>query len=96
MNTSTAMKIFMITDCEWWIGADADSVRQAVKDDCGYSDEDLEDFSEVEADGLDNLKYTDCDEDERPIGEPRTFREQLAIEVEAGGEFPRLFAVEPW
>lgn len=96
MNTSPAMKLFMINDCEWWIGADADSVRQAVKEEYGYTDADLEDFSEVGDDGLDHLKYTDCDEDECPIGDPRTFRDQLAIETAAGGKFPRLFAAEPW
>lgn len=96
MNTSVTLKIFMVSDCEWWIGADADAVRQAVKDECGLTDEDLEDFCEISNDALDHLKYTDCDEDERPVGNPRTFREQIEVEAALGGRFPRLFAVEPW
>lgn len=88
------MKIFQIDDMEWWIGPDADSVRAAVQDETGMSDEDLEDFQEVSDEDLDRLKFTDTDEDEHPIGKPRTFREQLAIEAVAGGKFPRLFAAE--
>ncbi|UYK82274.1 hypothetical protein NG829_08290 [Xanthomonas sacchari] len=86
------MKIFRIDDCDWWIGPDAESVLAAVKDDTGMDDEDLEDFHEVSADDLDRLKFADTDEDERTVGEPRSFREQMAIEIAAGGNFPRLFA----
>ncbi len=35
---------------------------------------------------------SDDDDDERPTGEKRTFREQLAIEVAESGKFPRMFA----
>ncbi|MBB4126269.1 hypothetical protein GGR77_001559 [Xanthomonas translucens] len=88
------MKIFQIDDMEWWVGADAESVLAAVKEETGMDDEDLEDFQEVNEDDLDRLKFQDSDEEERPIGEPRTFREQLVIEVAAGGKFPRMFAAE--
>lgn len=90
------MKIFKIDDCEWWIGADAESVRAAVVDQYGYTDEDLEDFSELSDAELDTFKFVDTDEDERPISEPRTFREQMAIEVAQGGSFPRMFAAEEY
>ncbi|MCI2243237.1 hypothetical protein L3067_01260 [Xanthomonas sp. PPL568] len=86
------MKIFMIDDCDYWIGPDAASVLAAVKDETGMDGDDLEDFHELSAEDLDHLKYHDTDEDERTVGEPRTFREQLAIEIAEGGNFPRLFA----
>ncbi|MRG98826.1 hypothetical protein GIY21_00805 [Xanthomonas sontii] len=86
------MKIFRIDDCDWWIGPDAATVLAAVKDEYGSTDEDLQDFHELDDDQLDRLKFVDTDEDERTVGEPRTFREQLAIEVAEGGNFPRLFA----
>jgi len=41
---------------------------------------------------LDTIKITDCDEDERPTGEVRTFRQQMAKEIAEGGAFPRQFA----
>lgn len=95
MNDTRSPKIFEVCDCEWWIGLDAESVRQAVME-SGYAAEDLADIQELDDSDLERLKYTDCDEDERPIGAVRTFREQLAIEAAAGGELPRLFAAEQW
>ncbi|QNH21197.1 hypothetical protein HEP73_02109 [Xanthomonas sp. GW] len=86
------MKIFRIDDCDWWIGEDAESVLAAVKDETGMEAEDLEDFHEISDDDMDRLKFVDTDEGERTIGDPRTFRQQLAIEVAQGGNFPRMFA----
>ena len=51
-----------------------------------------EDSRELTDEELDTLLFSVCDEHERPTGEKRTFREQLAAEIEAGGEFPRMFA----
>ncbi len=96
ITNEVPMKIFQIDDMEWWIGEDAESVLAAVKNETGMDDDDLEAFQEVNEDGLDRLKFTDTDEDEKPIGNPRTFREQLAIEAAAGGKFPRLFAAESY
>lgn len=86
------MKIFQINDCDWWIG---DSLDSCIADYLGYTDDsssvshDAHELSDAE---LDSLVFTDCDEDERPTGIKRSFREQLAIEIEAGGKFPRMFA----
>lgn len=85
ITPEATMKIFQIDDMEWWIGQDAESVLDAVKAETGMDDE-----------HLDHLKIQGTDEDERPIGEPRTFREQLAIEVAEGGGFPRMFAAEDY
>lgn len=95
MTTDTIqMKVFQIDDMEWWIGQDAETVRAAVQVEQGRTEEDLEDFAEVSDEALDVLMFQDTDEDERPTSAPRTFREQLAIEVAAGGQFPRMFAAE--
>ncbi|PPU07768.1 hypothetical protein [Xanthomonas arboricola] len=93
---TTQMKIFQIDDMEWWIGQDAETVRAAVQDEQGRTEEDLEDFEEVSDESLDVLMFQDTDEDELPTSAPRTFREQLAIEVAEGGQFPRLFAAESY
>lgn len=88
------MNLYQIDDMEWWIGPDAASVIAAVKDEYGYDDALLEDFQELDGEALDTLIYQDSDEDNRAIGEARTFRAQLAIEVAAGGRFPRMFAAQ--
>jgi len=86
------MKICQINDCDWWIGeslqACVEDYRDTVEDDPEYT-EDARELTEQE---LDTLKFTICDEDERPTGEKRTFRQQLAVEIAEGGEFPRMFA----
>lgn len=92
------MKVFCVHDVEWWIGSDAESVLQAVIEEYGYTEDDIapSDVEEVEDATLDELKFTEADENERPTGVVRTFREQLAIELTEGGDFPRLLASEEW
>lgn len=85
------MKIFQLNDCDWWIGESLEAcidAYQATIDEEGVEDE----AHELCAEELDRLIFSDCDEDEKPTGAKRTFREQLAIEIAAGGEFPRMFA----
>lgn len=85
------MKIFRLNDCDWWIGETLDACvadYRASVDDDPVQTEDAEEVSDA---SLDKLIFTDTDENEQPIAK-RTFREQLAIEVAAGGRFPRLFA----
>lgn len=86
------MKVFQINDCDWWVGESLDvcvqDYRVKVDDDPSYT----EDSRELTDEELDTLLFSVCDEHERPTGEKRTFREQLAAEIEAGGEFPRMFA----
>lgn len=86
------MKIVELNEVEWWIG---NSVEECVTDYREHynSDPELSDSArELTDDELDTLIFTDCDENEVPTGVKRTFREQLAVEVESGGEFPRMFA----
>lgn len=92
------MKVFCVHDVEWWIGNSAESVLEAVIEEYGYTEDDiaLTDVEEVDGAALDELKFTEADENERPTGVVRTFREQLAIELTEGGDFPRLLASEEW
>jgi hypothetical protein len=86
------MKIFQMNDCDWWIGESLAACKADYI--ANYCEEDAieEDAHELTDEELDTLIFTDYDEDERPTGTKRTFREQLAIEVASGGEFPRMFA----
>lgn len=80
------MKIFKIDETEWWIGESFESVREAVQSQHGLDDDHLEDMREVTEEEM-GIAYFDVD-----TACSRTYAEQLQIEVEAGGEFPRLFA----
>ncbi len=95
---STDIKIWSVNDVEWWIGAGtAETILAAYMDATGCTHEeatgDADELPiELLGDDLDRLKFTDTDEDERPTGQVRTFREQLAIETAGGVATPRLFA----
>lgn len=86
------MKIIEMNDCDWWIGeslvACVKDYQDNIEDSPGYT----QDARELTEEELDSLKFSLRDENERPTGQKRTFREQLAIEVAQGGDFPRLFA----
>lgn len=100
--SDATITIWQINDMEWWIGAGTpESILAAYMefysvshdDATGDEDEYPQPLSDAELDGL---KFQDCDEDEQPVGSVRTFREQMAIEIEQGGEFPRMFATSEW
>jgi hypothetical protein len=85
------VKIFQLNDYEFWIGPDLESCIAAAMKEWGVTREDaIDDPAEIAGDALD--KYTvNLDENEDPNGETITFREGLAREIAAGGEFPRFF-----
>lgn len=86
------MKIFQINDCDWWIGESLDAcIGDYIANYCD-ADGVYEDARELTDAELDSLFFTDTDSDERSTGFKRTFREQLAVEISAGGDFPRMFA----
>lgn len=81
------MKVIAMNDCDWWIGESLDACvmdyRASIDDDPIYT----EDAIELTDEDLNRLMFSELD------GTPcRTFREQLVIEVEKGGKFPRMFA----
>ena len=85
------MKVFQLDDYDWWVGeslaACIAEARATCGDDC-YQDAE-EDGCEVTPAELQTLIFRDDESDP-----PRTctFAEQLAHEIDLGGEFPRLFA----
>lgn len=90
------MKIFNLDDVEFWIGESLESCVDEAMRTCGTDAEDYESAHELSDADLDRMKFQDTDEDDRPLGEPRTFREQMAREIAEGGAFPRLFAVNDY
>lgn len=86
------MKVCEINDCDWWIGESLEACVQDYRDNVNDDPEYTEDARELTDKELDTLKFIVCDEGERTTCEKRTFREQLAIEISAGGVFPRMFA----
>lgn len=94
MTDTAPIKIFAVTESEWWLGTDLASVVKAAQEEYGLDDEDVANAIELVDADLDLLNFSDSDDDGQPTGQKRTFREQLAIEVASGGAFPRLFAME--
>ncbi len=87
------MVICMMDDCTWYVGESLEACIAAYRVEVTDDAPDGEGLPFVLGDdALDTLLFHDTDENEAPIGEPRTFRQQLAIEEAAGGKFARLFA----
>jgi len=86
------MKVVQINDCDWWVGESLEACVKDYRDNVEDSPDYTEDARELTEQELDTLKFSVCDDDERPTGEKRTFREQLAVEIAEGGKFPRMFA----
>lgn len=92
IEKGTNVKIFQMNDCDWWIGPSLDACKADYVEHTGDPDSVDDDAHELTDAELDRLMFTDCDEDERPTGMKIPFREQLAVEIAQGGEFPRMFA----
>lgn len=86
------MNIYQLNDCDWWVGPSIDACKKDYADNYGDADSIDDGAHELSDEELDRLIFVDRDEDERETGVRRTFREQLAVEIADGGEFPRLFA----
>ena len=81
------LKVFSIDDCDWWIGRNAQECIDDRHESYG-PDEDFDENAvyELSEKQMNALNYVDED------GSKRSFKEQLSIEVERGGRFPRMFA----
>lgn len=102
-------RVFRVSDYEWYVARSPLEALQAAAYDWGCKDcpaeigalladlelEGLADEEPEEVD-LDAHRFTDVDEHDRPIGEPRTFREELAQRVRNGLDAPELFAASEW
>ena len=83
------MKIFAITDCEWWAG---ETLEESVADyskQTGISPEDSSfgEPYELTDEEMDSMVFTDDD------GQKRSFRDQLLAMEASGVKFPTFFAM---
>lgn len=94
------IKIWAIDECEWWIGSGtAESIFEAFLSHTQLRREDaLSDGrglpQPMSEQAMNEHTFFPCESDALNGELPRTFFEQLAIEITKGGTFPRLFAVE--
>ena len=87
------MIICMMDDCTWYIGESVEACVEAFRREMVSDYETDDEYPlQLDDDALDTLLFHDTNENEKPVGQARTFREQLAIETAEGGVFPRLFA----
>lgn len=86
------MKIVQINDSEWMIGESLDACVAGYVENYGDADgvDEPSELSDSELDGIISL--------DEGTGEiiKRTIREQLEIEIAAGGIFPRHFGSSDW
>lgn len=108
-NPASPWRVFRVSEYEWYAARSPLEALAAAAADWGCKDapaelgallEDLEreglaDEAPEEAD-LDALRFTDVDENDCPVGSPRTFRDELAQRVAAGLDAPELFAAAEW
>jgi len=95
------MKIFQMNDCDWYAGETAEDALRAMAENMCFetTPEGIAamrkeyEVEPVELDDtvLDSLTFMDTDEQEKPIAR-RSFREQLALMIEQGSDFPCMFA----
>lgn len=86
------MKICQMNDCDWMIGESLEACRdEYITNYCDDPDSFDDDAHELTDGELDTMKFSDRSDDGQDQT-PYTFRERLAIEIEAGGLFPRMFA----
>lgn len=85
-------KVYQVNDYEWYVARSRDEAIAIALHESGGPPEEYEDTSEVGQEAMEYLRFTDTDEDENPIGEPRSFREELERRVAAGLREGELFA----
>jgi hypothetical protein len=91
------IKIFKMTDCDWWAGLDLESCIADTVREYGLPRDEAVDPNahELTDEELDRFKFIDGDDPINADGTPggsRTFREQLALQVNRGDTFPQFFA----
>ncbi len=94
MDAPLPWRVYALDDCDWWVARSLDEALQDYQTQTGIRPDgpEVEDAYELTDAELDSLKFTDCDEHERPTGDARTFREELARRVAEGLSAPEHFA----
>jgi len=83
-----AIKVFQLNDYDWWAARSLDEAKVDYLQMAGETEEEdtFEDAHELTDEEMERLKYTDENE------QTRTFKEQLAMMIAVGAEFPGIFA----
>jgi hypothetical protein len=83
------MRVFQVSDCDWWLAETADQARDAAIEFYGGDDcvSELDEVVEVPDDELERLQFHDEDDDTS-----RSFKEQVAKRIKEGANKPELFA----
>lgn len=98
-------KVYRVTDYEWYVARTRDEAIATACSDWGCKSVDeavskdmleLDDVHELDDESLRELKYTDTDENDEPVGRARSFRTELARRVAAGLKEAELFAASEW
>jgi len=93
------MNIYQLNDYEWYAAETFEAAVVFAMDNCGVSREEAYDESygdePLDDADLDGLMFFD-DIENKETCQKRTFREHLALMVQAGAEFPCFFAGCDW
>lgn len=92
-TSENKLKVFELDDYTWFVGYDLEScIQEAIRSFNMYPKW-MEGAYEISETQLDELKFINFEKlYSTGIREEWSFREQLKIEAEKGGEFPRAFA----
>lgn len=105
---SETWKVYQLNDCEWFVARSLDEAKAAGAELWGYDGPDAvakaeadgmfgeekygDEPSELTEAEMDRMRFSDSDENDRPTGKSRTFREELANRVRDGLKKPEYFA----
>lgn len=90
-----AIKIFQLNDSDWFAAETLEQAIDCAKREFDYSDEQIEDPFELDEADLDRLLFTQTDEQDRKIATV-SFRAELQRRIDAGDEFPYMFATSEY
>ena len=83
------MNIFSVNDFDWYIGASKEDCAKKAAEDLQLDPSELEVYELSE----EQLRLLTFEEESDPGSYvTRSFGDQLQLEIEKGGEFPRMFA----
>lgn len=85
------MNVYAMNECDWYVGESLQSCIATYIEYIGDPDCVEEPYELDEKQLLSHTFFTG-EEDEEGERISRSFKSQLAIEIAAGGEFPRFFA----
>ncbi len=89
MNAIGGMKIFRMSDCDWWVGPDAESVKKAYMAEIGLDEDEFEGPEELTNEQVWSLRYfPDLNDKTKSM----SFMQQLTDMVRSGIKFPCFFA----